>query len=162
VPSESFSTYSTWSRSRELSLSMDDHSSARKSRAWSSSFSLSADPGAAPPLSRCLKACTSRITAVGKSGWNPASTMTCRARALRSKLISGFHRFGMAPALGSNQEHQPHAGADGAVGHVESREPNFRPAPLLEVKVEEINHVPHPQPINEVAQNPAHDQPESH
>ena len=42
-------------------------------------------------------------------------------------------------ALPRQQKHQPHARANGAVGHVEGRETDFVAAPLPQVKANEIN-----------------------
>src|SRR5205823_1962860 len=52
------------------------------------------------------------------------------------------------------------ARADAAVGHVEGGETDFGATPLVQVKVEEINHVSDEDAINEVAQNPPDDQAE--
>src|ERR1019366_7099740 len=60
-----------------------------------------------------------------------------------------------------NQENQADAGADGAVGNVKGGKADFGAASLLEVKVNEINHMPHPQPVDEVPHDSAEDQAES-
>ena len=88
VPSGSLSTYSTWSRSRELSLSMDDQSSERRSRA----------AGAAIFGGAWSRSWTSRATSAGKSGWNPASSMAWCARALRSYWVVVTTHSGSRPA----------------------------------------------------------------
>src|ERR1019366_6320899 len=55
-----------------------------------------------------------------------------------------FGRLGLAVAQPGDQEDQPDAGADGTVGHVEGRKADLVAAPLLNVKVYEINHMPDP------------------
>ena len=59
-----------------------------------------------------------------------------------------------------NQENQPHAGADGAVRDVESGETDFRAAPAIQVEVNEIDHMPGPKPVDQIADNAAEDHPE--
>src|SRR5439155_3723928 len=62
--------------------------------------------------------------------------------------------------LPGKQEQQTNAGADCAVGDVESREPYFPAAPAVQIKVNEIHHVPMNEPVQQVSGDPAEDQPE--
>lgn len=57
-----------------------------------------------------------------------------------------------------NQEDEAHAGADSAVGDIESREADFASAALLEVEVEEIDDVMDGESVDEITDDTAEDE----
>src|SRR6266498_592163 len=91
----------------------------------------------------------------------PLSTCNFQLRNLQPSTwqLGTWLRLGVALRFPRDEEYQAHARADGAVGHVEGGKSNLAAAPL-DVKVNEINDVSGPDPVNEVADNPAEDQAE--
>src|SRR5205823_4867270 len=74
------------------------------------------------------------------------SNMRIRGRSL---LSSGFSGFGAALVAPGNQEHQTDPGANRAIGDVKSGESFFQTAAWLDVKINEINYVTCPNPVNQ-------------
>ena len=70
-----------------------------------------------------------------------------------------FDRLGLMVGAPGDQEDQPHARADRAVRHIEGGKPDLSSVSLLHVEVNEINHMPRPQPVNQIPHDPAEDQP---
>ena len=50
-----------------------------------------------------------------------------------------FGGFGLAVAAPGDQEHQAHAGADGAVSHIEGGKADLGPIGALDEEIDEIN-----------------------
>jgi len=75
-----------------------------------------------------------------------------------SLVTRHWSRFLARVRFSSDEKNQPHAGANGGVGDVEGGKVNDAAAALLEVKINEINHVADANAVEEIAGDAAENQ----
>src|ERR1041385_5287190 len=98
----------------------------------------------------------------GKEGDGFTSANWLAGGASSSALLwpaFGWGRGGVGP-LSRKQRQQRDSGANSAVGDVKGGEAKFTAAPAIEVKIDEVHHMPVNEPVQEVARDAAADEAE--